>query len=417
MGRQTDNWIMSYLRLVNDTEPPIRYHTWTAITMLASLLGRKCEMEFGPEIIHPNLYTILTGPPGVRKGSAIKYGVSLLKELGGSVMFTANVVTRQQFYGEIEACQAIDYLPSGEPFIHSSLFVVSDELVMFLEEKDTRRLADLCDLYDGKPVFEYKTKKSGHNYAVNPSLWILAGTTPNWIQVCMPQLAAGGGMTSRTIFVVAEKKGKHIPLTKMRSFDPVLTAKLVSDMAEIKAMCGRFTVHSAAATYYEEWYEKVYPYLTGQVKDERLKSYVERLPLMVTKVAMVIAASKRDDMIVYDRDVAQAVQLFNDIQIDMHRAFGGFGTSVISAQTYMVKDMIRERGAVARSEILSRLDMHISNWDLSRIMETLLMSKYCKPATIDNETFYVYKEVPKECPVSELDTQQGDTDDPKSSDG
>jgi len=140
-------------------------------------------------------------------------------------------------------------------FVHSSLFVVAPELVVVIKENDHERLGYLCQLYDGLPKFEYKTKTSQNQYIVNPGLWLLSATTPNWIEIAMKQLGVGGGMTSRTIFVYAGQKGAHIPITRMKPFDPQLRAKLVTDLAEIRSLKGNFIVTKDADNLYAKWYE------------------------------------------------------------------------------------------------------------------------------------------------------------------
>lgn len=395
--RYNENWLTSYLKMTSATEPASRFHLWTAITIIAAMLGRKCEIEFGPTILHPNLYTVFVGPPGIRKSEAIKYGEELLQPLrdqGIKGLATApDIVTRQEFYQQIVDAEFTDYFPSGEPFVHSSLFVIAPELVIFLNEKDiVQRLGDLCAFYDGKAKFHYKPKQAAAAYAIKPSVWILGATTPNWIQISMPQLAVGGGMTSRTIFVVATSKGKHISYTDMPKFDEELRNSLICDLAEIKKLIGKFTFDPQAVNYYREWYHKAYP--NHGIKDQRLLSYVERLPSMMVKVAMVISAAQRDDMIVTQKDLRLSIKFFSDLHQLMPLAFGGQGLSNIGAQTNIVKEMIRDRTIISEAELLATLDMHISKFDLVRIMETLLTSRYCRCDVLQGEKCYIYAQKP-----------------------
>ncbi len=365
--------------MTQQTEPPRRFHLWTAITIIAAMLGRKCEMEFGPEILHPNLYTVLTGPPGIRKSVAIRYGESILTKVieTQGIAPAPDIVTRQEFFRQLEVAERTDYTLDGKPFVHSSLLVIAPELVVFLQEKDiNQRLADLCALYDGKPHLLYKTKTQGQSYAIQPSVWILGATTPNWIQISMPQLAVGGGMTSRTIFVVSMAKGYHIPYTQMPPFDPDLKSKLIYDLAEIKKMIGRFEFDQEAKEYFEYWYIEAFP--KHGIRDQRLLSYVERLPSMVVKVAMVNSASKRASMVITRSDLRQSVQFFNDLHHTMPLAFGGQGLSPLGAQTNMVKELIRNRIVISESEILATLMHHVSKYDLERIKETLVGAKFCR---------------------------------------
>lgn len=375
------NWITSYMKLVDQTEPPSRFHLWTAVTIISAMLGRKCEIEFGPVMIHPNLYTILTGPPGCRKSEAINYGEQLLEKVMETlpgITSAPDIVTRQEFFQQLVNAEQTDYPGNGSPpFVHSSLMIIASELVIFLQDKDiNQRLADLCALYDGKNKFHYKTKTSGQSYAVKPSVWILGATTPNWIQISMPQLAVGGGMTSRTIFVVATKKGKHIPYTMMPKFNEDLKNNLILDLMEIKKLIGRFTFDQEATDYYTHWYTNLYP--KHNIKDQRLLSYIERLPSMIVKVAMVNSAAKSDNMIITKLDLRQSIQFFDDLHQTMPLAFGGQGLNPLGAQTNMVKELLRSQIIIAESELMATLDMHISKFDMERIKETLIASKFCR---------------------------------------
>lgn len=341
--------------------------------MIGALLGRKCEVKLGPEVFFPNLYTILVGPPGVRKGTAIKYGQSILKEVRKGTS-APDVVTKEQLIAEFELVQD-NVNHNGEMITHSSMFVVAPELVNFVKENDYERLGYLCDLYDGRDDFIYKTKTSTNHHVVNPGLWILGATTPNWIEIAMKQLGVGGGMTSRIVCVYSHRKGKHISVTKMKPFDPVLRGKLITDLAEISRMVGRFSVTPEADETYTKWYNGRYRQTT--IDDSRFASYWERLPAMVVKTAMIVSAAKRADMTIEATDFVQAIGIFEAIHPDMPQAFGGLGQNTIGSQTEMVRNLLRERGRAYKHEILHNLRMHISDWDYMRIRNSLLAERFC----------------------------------------
>jgi hypothetical protein len=211
---------------------------------------------------------------------------------------------------------------------------------------------------------------------VNPGLWILGATTPNWIEIAMKQLGVGGGMTSRTIFVYASRKGNHIPVTRMKAFNPTLRAELINDLAVIKQMAGSFQVSSAADKSYADWYEG--RYLETRIDDDRFASYWERLPSMVIKVAMIVSASKRDDMIITDTDIINSIGMFENIHPEMPQAFGGLGYNILGSQTEMVRNLLREKGQLAKSQIMHTLRMHLSDWDYGRVRNSLVSERFCK---------------------------------------
>jgi hypothetical protein len=380
MSRLLNNWLASYIELTKNTEPPARFHLWVAVTIIGALLGRKCEVKLGPETFFPNLYTILVGPPGVRKGTAIKYGQSILKEIKKGTS-APDVVTKEQLIAEFELAQ--DTVPVGNEMItHSSMFVIAPELVNFIKENDYERLGYLTDLYDGRDDFIYKTKTSTNHHVVNPGLWILGATTPNWIEIAMRQLGVGGGMTSRIICVFASKKGNHVPVTKMKPFDPVLRGKLITDLAEISRMAGRFTVTNDADRIYSEWY--LGRYKETCISDNRFASYWERLPSMVIKTSMIVSASRRDTKVVEAQDIVQAISMFEAIHPEMPQAFGGLGQNVIGSQTEKVRNILREKGQAHRHEILRALKMDLSEWDYRRVRDSLIAERFCK-CIIDQE--------------------------------
>lgn len=372
--RLLENWIQGYLKLTEETEPPQRFHLWTAITMVGAMLGRKCSVKLGPEVFFPNLYTVLIGPPGVRKGTAIKYGTDILREVQNATM-APDAVTKEQLIAEFELVKDSVNV-NGNMLIHSSLFVVAPELVVFIKENDHERLGYLCQLYDGLDKFEYKTKTSQNFFVVNPGLWILGATTPNWIEIAMKQLGVGGGMTSRTIFVFSAKKGKHIPVTRMKPFDPVLRSKLITDLASIRQMSGRFEVTKEADEVYSVWYEGRYK--ETSIEDERFDSYWERYPSMVIKTAMIISASRREDLKVIASDIVGAIRFFEAIHPDMPQAFRAMGHNVLGSQTEMVRDLLREKRRAYKHEILKTLRMHISEWDYNNIRNSLVSERFCK---------------------------------------
>lgn len=379
--RLLNNWLLSYLELTKETEPPQRFHLWTAITIVAAMLGRKCEVKLGPETFFPNFYTVLIGPPGVRKGTAIKYGTDILSEVKNTTT-APDAVTKEQLIAEFEgATDAVNI--DGNQFVHSSLFVIAPELIVFIKENDHERLGYLCQLFDGLDKFEYKTKTSSNQYIVKPGLWILGATTPNWIEIAMKQLGVGGGMTSRTVFVFASKKEKHIPVTRLKAFDPVLRSKLVTDLAAIQKMAGQFTVHPEADRVYSEWYagdgteKSLGRYQKTGIDDSRFASYWERLPSMVIKAAMVVSASKREDMLITASDIVQAIRMFEAIHPEMPQAFGGLGQNMLGSQSEMVRAILREKGQAYRHEILRTLRMHLNEWDFMRVRNSLIAERFC----------------------------------------
>ena len=65
-----------------NTEPPKLYHLWSGITAIASALRRKCFCNWGMRgYVYPNFYVALVGPPGGRKGTAMRLAKTFVEDL------------------------------------------------------------------------------------------------------------------------------------------------------------------------------------------------------------------------------------------------------------------------------------------------------------------------------------------------
>lgn len=380
MARRLGNWLTSYLELVKNTEPHTRFHMWVGLMLVATTLGRKTELVMGPEVIFPNLYIVLVGPAACGKSTAIRYGVSLLRKAGTVIVAPAGRVTDQQLYIELEDAGRVTKWPDGTTFQHHTMLVVASELVMFLGENkgaarktSTDRLADICELYDGGP-FSYRTKNQGTNIINNPGLFLLGATTPLWITTSMPMLATAGGPTSRTLFVFSSTKSKIISLTRMPPFDKQLEAKLIHDLQQISKLTGPFTITPDADVFYDEWYTKVHP--TLDLNDQRLDTYLGRMPIMVVKTAMALSACRDDSMIVTKQDFEGALRMVNNANKHMSKAFGYQGHNIMGPQTELMRDLIDKHGQVSQSQILSTLRMHLNKRDYDFIRDTLIAEGY-----------------------------------------
>jgi hypothetical protein len=380
MARRLGNWLTGYLELVKDTEPHTRFHMWVGLMLVAATLGRKVQLQLGPELIFPNLYIILVGPAASGKSTAIRYGADLLRKAGTVIMAPAGRVTDQQLYIELEDAGRVVKWPDGTTFQHHTMLVIASELVMFLGETkgsskraSTDRLADMCELYDGGP-FSYRTKNQGINSISNPGFFLLGATTPLWITTSMPTLAMAGGPTSRTLFVHSSTKGRVISLADMPAFSIPLQTKLIHDLQQVAKMVGEFTLTDDAKQFYTTWYLNVHPYI--DLKDQRLDTYLGRMPIMLVKTAMALSACRDDSMIVTQQDMEGALRLINNANKHMSKAFGYQGHNIMGPQTELMRELLDKHGQLTQAEILSSLRMHLNKRDYDFIRDTLIAEGY-----------------------------------------
>lgn len=379
MARVLKDWLSAYVEYSKETESPTSYHTWTGISIIAGALQRRCLFRWGFEVIYPNMYIILVGPSGARKGVALGIGKDLLKSTG--ITMTSESVTREALIrtmkGAITNYQAAD----GTVKFHCSVTCFSEELSVFLGQNDVKFLANLTDWYDSKDDWTYETKGSGTDKLQGLCFNLLGATAPDWLQSMLPQEAVGGGFTSRIIFIVEEAKGKTVSKHYITPREMELKQGLEADLERISQMAGEFVFDSESEAAYVNWYEEQDRKLAAgdfPVADERFAGYCSRRATHIRKLAMAMSASRSDDFTITKGDFDRAVALIKSAELKMYKTFGGLGTAQYGQVTERVLQYIKSYGTTTRSMLMTKFRRDMDSGTLKIIEEVMTMMKVVK---------------------------------------
>ena len=128
----SNNWLDSYLRLMENTEPARLFDKWVGYSVIASALRRKVSLQLGRLVYYPNIYVVLVAEPGVaRKTQAIKYGVNFLNTIP-DIRLSADSSTKEAMTDDVESSGMDELLVDGTTLRHSSLNIISKNLSPFL---------------------------------------------------------------------------------------------------------------------------------------------------------------------------------------------------------------------------------------------------------------------------------------------
>ncbi len=368
-------------------ESPNIFNLWAGIVTISGALRRKVWIPHPPKRLHANVFVILVSPPGrSRKNSAITVSMDLLEDISG-VTILAEDITREALLKDMANCQS-RFMYNDKPVEHSSLIAVSSELSVFLGFKELKLLATLCDLYDARNRFVYKTKGKGTDHILAPWLTLFGGTTPDWLVSSLPMDAHGGGFTSRVIFVVSEERGK----AKSRGNPPKAALALYDDLAHdlraIAVQSGEYQWAPDAGTYYDEWYEEYYEKDMTKIVSPWLTGYYERKPTHIVKLAMILSMAENDSLILEKHHIESSMNMLGLTEIEMPRAFKGSGRGNLSQDIWNVLDLIQKRKKATFSDILVVNTANFSKTTLEEILDTLVASKNIKKEAGDNGVFY-----------------------------
>ena len=376
MSRELSNWLDSYLEYTDNSESPTSYHTWCGLSVIAGALQRKVYLKWWPQTIYPNLYVVLIGPSGrTRKGVALGMAKELLKQIPGVTVAPESSSGKQSTILVMKRA-GLDFIDpmDNKTKRHCSVTAFSEELSVFLGQGDIAYLSSLTDWYDSKDDWEYETVGRGKDSIKGVCLNLVGGTAPDWMQSMIPPEAVGGGFTSRVIFVVEEEKRKVVPTPVMTEREKLLQKCLINDLERISKMAGEIVMTPATKELYASWYvDQDIKASNGvlAVDDPRFAGYNERRSTHLRKILILCSAARTDTLVIDVEDFHKALMLLEDVEVNMHKTFGGFGRSRTSDSTEDIKKYIEKVKITTRKTVLRRFYRDVDANTMSVIEDTL----------------------------------------------
>jgi len=359
-------FINTYITYTKPQESPTLFHSWTAISTIASALRRRIWIDRGYYTLYPNLYTILVSDSGVgRKSTAIKIGTeSLLRKAIPDITIMRGKLTMGYLVDWMVQAQTKQPDKLAEVTVHCSEFKVFAKGAY----SDSGLIEDLTDLYDcGR--FEYRTKNQGVYIIEKPCINIIAASTPEWLTTGSAADFIGGGFSSRIVPVALTKDERSNAWPTKTQIEKDLEDALIIDLATISKLTGCFLITQDGKAYFENWYTNRVKY---QNPDQRMRGYFSKKHDLVLKVAMILSVSINDDLVITEDHVESALQLLGKLEITIPFAFQGvaWGEQAKFQDKVMMK--IQSCKVIAHSDLLQHFHYCMTGQDLKHIIQTLL---------------------------------------------
>jgi len=385
MARRLDDWIDSYLKYTENTEPRESYRTWAAISAIAAALQRKCYMPWGMETFHTNLYIVLVGPPAARKGTAMRPAKELLDRLG--INLAADESSRQRLVKRLMDANAMHTDKEGITHIHSSLTIFATELTVFLGYNNTELLTIMCKWFDCEPRFIYETHARGVEEVSNVWVNLFGATTPAMIQSSMPTDTIGSGFASRTVFIFEENKEKIVIYPSLTPEQKQIRDNLLIDLGRIHTLCGRFRCEKEFVENYGIWREltEAEPPFT----DPRLAYYLQRRHVHLFKLCMAYSASRSNSLVVTKLDFDRAKKTLENAERKMSMTFKGMGANPLASIQIQVMRTIAEARTISFRKLMQIYYDDVDHNDLGKIIATLEAMRFCKMDIVKRQIIYI----------------------------
>jgi hypothetical protein len=379
MSRLLKDWLDSYLEFTSEDEPPKIFRKWTAISVIAAAMQRKCYHRLARKTFYPNFYIALVGKSATRKSTATELGQEFLQEVG--IELAADVTSKEKLVLHLEQIGSKDSLETSlktdavEMVVtpHSSLTAIATELSVFFPRRDEDFVGYLIKLYDCENWFKYETIKRGEDCVENVWFNLLGCITPDTLKVRLTPEIVGSGLTGRFIFIFAPGIGRRNAYQLDTPAQKKIRSCLVRDLREILSLSGAFKPDAGWLDAYVPWYEQTD--LIPPFSDSRLDAYCGRRGSYIHKLSMIASASRGNDMVLRKRDFERALSFLEEAEVWMPDAVSGIGASEGGRILDDVILYLKQTDKITFTALLKRFMYQVEKQELLRIVWTLQQVK------------------------------------------
>ncbi len=367
--RKTENWLQSFREwVVPRSEAPESFVFWAGVGTLASALRRRVfipRAELGGWECFPHLYIMFVGPPGMRKSTAMDYGIDLQVQ-DPNIKRPPTLITKESLVNTI--IQSPD----------SSASVLVKEFSDLILKGGKEMYDLLTSLFDANRELSVGTMARGFEGTERPCLNFSACTTPGWISANMPEESISGGFASRVIFVYEKelsKRGlffnKQMENGGEAAFNEI-EKKLVHDLVHISSnLSGTFTFTPEAREKLEHWYQN----MSTTAIPKKMAGYMARKHVHVLKLAMILTVAKGDELVIDWPTAEMAINILTLTEKKLPLVFAGVGKNEYSLEMTDMADYIKENGTVARATILRHFQSAAEPHRINSFLEALVSMK------------------------------------------
>lgn len=368
------------LRTTIDFEAPKKFYYWSMLAAVSAVLKDHVWFNMGDNYnLYPNIYVLLYGPSGVRKGPPI----ALAEELVTKVDNTRVIDGRSSIEAVIKELGSLTTRPGKEPLKDSCGFMVASELSSSIIGNNSAMdiMTNLFDRQYNEKDWKYRLKVGESSKLTKPTITWLAGTNEALFRDFIPEKNLHGGLVGRTLIITESKKGNTNSLM-FRSIAPD-KPKMVARLTELTKLNGEFKMGDEVRQAVDAWYNRFDKHTAPELKDET--GFVSRVLDFIIKVSMIISSARRGDFELTIDDIFESIDVVLPLIAPTKK--------VVNSVRKDDRSAIKKRELVLtflstckeykceRSRLLQALSLQIDHEDLDKIAQFMIEMK---ALTIDN---------------------------------
>jgi len=356
------DWAKLYRSAVGDsTEAADEFHYLALLTTLGTAFGRNVVVHCGRPV-YLNSYAILVGPTGDRKSTAAQLGLEMLARVAPQALVLNGVGSQE---GLMERMAVTD--PGGGP--QPTLWYV-DEMASLLKKARRESSGSLIEFITEIfhcPDFKTHSTRSKAIHLQHPTLSILAGSTPAWLEAALAHEDVLGGFANRFVFVTGRPKPDNPMPSRPDSSALEALASWVRRATQAPAREVAWTPGARGqwAEFYLEWRRSI------NGSSELVAALLRRIDLYIIKFAALAAAMDQASHI-STVHLSAAIDLGRFLAGCVCRLLGELGASPdCRLETLIEKRLQEAHGQMRRKQLRQTLGGRVTGEKLDRVLNAM----------------------------------------------
>lgn len=286
-GIVEDGWFRDYLVYTAESEAPSQFHFGAMLTCASAAFGRRPLVGWEAAPLFPNIYSLIVGPTGTRKSTALAKARELITLAFPKVGTTPPQVNVLPNEGSPQGYASALRRRNFEVTTTSDGLIVASELTVLVgKEQYKAALGEwLTDWYDNmSPIWSRALKGEEAYELVAPYVCFAGASNMTWLREIPENLIKAGYLPRHLVFTAREKR--HDAANPR--FDAGVRDRLAATIGtRIKDLPERFPLSLLAAKHMEDWYHEKVTRQERMEQDELFAAWLSRKLPHAIKVATV----------------------------------------------------------------------------------------------------------------------------------
>jgi hypothetical protein len=341
------------------------------LVAISAVVNNKLFLDKYLYKLYPNIYVILVGKSGIRKGPPVAAAKALVKEVNNTRVISGRTSIQKCI---AELATAFTRPNGGPPIVDAIGALFASEFASFIIS-DPQALTILTDLYDGhyNPEWENLTNIRGKELLKNPNITLFGASNEVHFKDAVPDNALGGGFVARTFIIYADKKSGVNALTE-RPEEILDIHKAAEYLKEIAKLRGQFIWTAEGKETYDAWYSQ---FSNEEYQDTT--GTIERLHDHILKTSMLISLSRSTDLRLTREDINEAIFACQDFVPGARRVSmtSGGQSAAAPGTAAFIQELLRRPPEYSwtRTGMAQKHWQYFDVFELDKISESLISAK------------------------------------------